>query len=242
MTTGARGIRNFEVMDTIGHLVGIAAASPWALALVAAALVVDGFFPFIPGEMLVVAVASAAAVAGHNPLVVLAVAVPAALAGDLVAYHLGRRLGIERWASGRHPKLARAFAYSRRRLDASPAAMLLTAKFLPFVRVAVTMTAGSARMPLRRYLPLALASVTLYTGFNLAVGTLVGSAAFGVLGNPLVSLGVSLAVGLGAGLGVDALTRLVSRRRAAAAPAAAPSAPSAGRHSRTVAAPATVLN
>jgi len=208
-------------MDSIGHLVGIAAASPWALALMAAALVVDGFFPFIPGEMLVVAVASAAAAAGHNPLVVLAAAIPAALAGDLVAYHLGRRLGIERWADGRHPKLARAFAYSRRRLDASPASMLLTAKFVPFVRVAATMTAGSARMPLRRYVPLALASVSLYTGFNLAVGALVGSAAFGLLGDPLVALGVSLVVGLGAGIGVDALTRLFHRRQAGRAARAA---------------------
>jgi membrane-associated protein len=208
-------------MDSIGHLVGIAAASPWALALVALALVIDGFFPFVPGEMLVVAAASAAAAAGHNPLVVLAVAIPAALAGDLIAYHLGRRLGIERWAGDRHPKLARAFAYSRRRLETSPASMLLTAKFLPFVRVAATMTAGAGRMPLRRYVPLALASVTLYTGLNLAVGALVGSASFGILGNPLVSLGVSLAVGLGVGLAVDGITRLLSRRRrAAAAPVA----------------------
>lgn len=221
MTTGARGIRNFEAMDMIGHLVGIAAASPWALALMAAVLVVDGFFPFVPGEMLVVAVASAAAAGGHHPLVVLAVAVPAALAGDLVAYHLGRRLGIERWASARHPRLARAFAHSRRRLEVSPASMLLTAKFLPFVRVAVTMTAGSTRMPLRRYVPLALAAVTLYTGFNLAVGALVGSAAFGLLGNPLVGLIASLAVGLGAGLAVDALARRLHRRAAAAAAATA---------------------
>jgi membrane protein DedA with SNARE-associated domain len=205
-------------MDIIGHLVGLAAASPWALALMAAALVIDGFFPFIPGEMLVVAVASAAAAAGHNPLVVLAAAIPAALAGDLVAYRLGRRLGIDRWSTARHPRVARAFAYSRRRLEASPASMLLTAKFVPIVRVAATMTAGSTRMPLRRYVPLALASVTLYTGFNLAIGAVVGSAA-GVLGNPLVALIASLAVGLGAGVGVDALMRTFARRRAARATA-----------------------
>lgn len=201
-------------MDTIGHLVGIAAASPWALALMAAVLIVDGFFPFVPGEMLVVAVASAAGAAGHSPLVVLAAAVPAALAGDLIAYHLGRKLGIERWANARHPKVARAFAYSRRRLAARPASMLLTAKFVPFVRVAVTMTAGAGRMPLRRYVPLALASVTLYAGFHVAVGALVGSAAFGLLGNPLVALLVSLAVGLGVGALVDVLTRLAHRRAA----------------------------
>ena len=199
----------------IGHLVGIAAASPWALALMAAVLIVDGFFPFVPGETLVVAVAAAAGAAGHNPLIALAVAILAAFAGDLIAYHLGRRLGVERWAAGRHPRIASAFGYARRRLDANPGSILLTAKFIPFVRVAVTMTAGSGRMPLRRYVPLALASVTLYTAFHVAIGALVGTATVAVLGNPLIALLVSLGVGLAAGALVDVATKAFHRRAGA---------------------------
>jgi membrane protein DedA with SNARE-associated domain len=204
-------------MDTIGHLVALAAASPWGLALVALALVIDGFFPFVPGETLVVATSAAAAAAGGSPWLVLAVAIPAALAGDLIAYHLGRRLGIERWATARHPRLARAFGYARRRLDENPGSILLTAKFIPFVRVAVSMTAGAGRMPFRRYLPLALASVALYTGFHVALGALVGSAAFALLGNPLIALLVSIAVGLGTGVLIDRLGSALRARRPAVA-------------------------
>ncbi|HEY0248846.1 MAG TPA: DedA family protein [Gryllotalpicola sp.] len=200
-------------MQTIEQLAGILAASPWALALVALALVIDGFFPFIPGETLVVAVAAGTAAAGGNPWLVFAVAVPAALAGDLIAYHLGRRLGVARWVSPRRPRLTAAFAQAERRLAENPASILLTAKFIPFVRVAVTMTAGAGRMPFRSYLPLAVASVTLYTGFHVAMGALVGTAAGALLGNPLVALAVSIGMGAVVGALVDVAGKAVRRYR-----------------------------
>jgi membrane protein DedA with SNARE-associated domain len=209
-------------MDMIGHLIAAAAASPWALAAVALLLIIDGFFPFVPGETLVVATAAAAGVAGGNPWLVVAVAIPAALAGDLIAYCVGRRLGLERRVAKRDGRIARAFRQAQRRLATNPASILLTAKFVPVLRVAVSMAAGSMRMPLRRYLPLAVASISLYTGLHVAVGALVGTAAGGILGNPLVALGVSLAVGLGIGLLVDTVVKRWSaraeRRRAARAP------------------------
>jgi len=217
VTTGGAGIRSVERMDFIGHLVTLAAASPWALALVAVALVIDGFFPFVPGETLVLATSAAAVAAGGSPWLVLAAAIPAALAGDLIAYHLGRRLGVERWITPRRPRLSRAFRHAQRRLEVSPATVMISAKFVPFVRVAVPMAAGAGRMPLRRYLPAAALSVTLYTGLHVLIGTLVGSAAFALLGNPVVALAVSLAVGLGVGALVDLLVKAVRRGAAKAA-------------------------
>jgi len=199
-------------MDMISHLIAAAAASPWALAAVALLLIIDGFFPFVPGETLVVATAAAAGVAGGNPWLVVAVAIPAALAGDLIAYGVGRRLGIERRGAKRDGRIARAFRHAQHRLATNPASILLTAKFVPVLRVAVSMAAGSMRMPLRRYLPLAVTSISLYTGLHVAVGALVGTAAGGILGNPLVALGVSLAVGLGIGLLVDTVVKRWSAR------------------------------
>lgn len=186
-------------MAFIGHLIALAAASPWALALVALVLVIDGFFPFLPGETLVVA----AAAAGANPWLLLAVSVAAALAGDLLAFHIGRRLGVDRWISAKRPRLSKAFLTARRRLATDPASILITAKFMPFVRVAVSMTAGASGMSRRRYVPLALASVGLYTGFHVALGALVGTAAGSVLGNPLIALLVSVAVGFAVGAVID---------------------------------------
>jgi len=214
VTTAATGIRNFDAMDTIGHLITIAAASPWALALVALGLIIDGFFPFVPGESLVVATTAVTVAAGGSPWLVLAAAVPAALAGDLIAYRLGRSLGVERWITPRRPRLAKAFGYAQHRLEVNPASILLTAKFLPFVRVAVSLTAGAGRMPFRRYFPLAVASVTLYTGLHVALGALVGSATFALLGNPVIALAVSIAAGLAAGVLIDLLIRGVRALRA----------------------------
>lgn len=211
MTTPASGIRNFVGMD-FGHLITLAIASPWSLALVALFLIIDGFFPFVPGETFVVAAAAAAAAAGGSVWLVLAVAVPAALAGDLIAYHLGRRLGVERWITPKRPRLARAFRFAQRRLEASPASILITAKFLPFVRVAVSMTAGAGRMPMRRYFPLAVTSVTIYTAFHVAIAALVGSAAFAVLGNPLIAMGIAIAFGVLSGILVDLIAKAVRAR------------------------------
>jgi membrane protein DedA with SNARE-associated domain len=171
-------------MDFTGHLLGLLTASPWALAALAALLIVDGFFPFVPGETLVVGVSAATAAAGGNPWPLLAVAVPASLAGDLIAYGLGRRIRLAEWRVMRRPKAAAVFAYVRRRLDQSPASILLTAKFVPVVRSVVPMTAGAGRMPLRRYLPLTVVSVTAYTAFHVAVG----AAAAAWLPNPAIAL------------------------------------------------------
>jgi membrane protein DedA with SNARE-associated domain len=209
-------------MDTIGHLIGLAAASPWALALVALVLIIDGFFPFVPGETLVVATAAGLGAAGGNPWIVLAVAVPAALAGDIVAYHLGRHLGIGRWIGRREGRLAAAFQRAQRRLVENPAPFMLTGKFIPVVRAAVPMAAGANRMPLRRYLPLAAASVTIYAGMHVAIGALVGTAAGAVLGNPLISLGSSLGVGLALGVVIDRVGKRLGARSAARTAARVP--------------------
>jgi len=211
-------------MQFLDHLLPLAAASPWALAAVAALLIVDGFFPFVPAETLVVAVTAAAVAAGGSPWIVLAVAVPAALAGDVIAYRLGRRLGTAHWAWMRRPRIAGAFGYAGRRLEASPASILLTAKFIPFVRVAVTMTAGASGMPVRRYLPLALASVTAYTGFHVAVG----AAAASWLSNPLLAVLAAVAVAAGMGALVDLIGRALRRRPARPVLPARPQVPVVG--------------
>ena len=44
-------------MNLFDVILGIA-ASPWSLVLLAALLVVDGFFPFVPGETVVVTLAT----------------------------------------------------------------------------------------------------------------------------------------------------------------------------------------
>jgi membrane-associated protein len=153
------------------------AGSPWAYLVLAGLLIVDGFFPFVPGETGVVTLAALGA-AGHGPQVwlVFVVAVVATMIGDAIAFLIGRKVGIERWAWMRRPRVARAFAWAAAGLVRRPTVFLMIAKFVPYARVAVTMTAGAGRLPVRRYLPISLAASAFYTGYHVTVAVIAGTA------------------------------------------------------------------
>ena len=87
-----------EVMTVIQEAVLGLAGSPWILLAVAVLATIDGFFPPVPSESVIIAVA-VLAVAGDGPslwLLILAGAV-GAFCGDLIAYTIGTKLPIERF-------------------------------------------------------------------------------------------------------------------------------------------------
>ena len=173
------------------------AASPWALVVMAGILVIDGFFPFVPGETAVVTLATLGTTGhGPSPWAVLVVAVAATMIGDGIAFAIGRTVGIDRWAWMRRPRAARAFDWASQGLMRRPALFLMAAKFVPFVRVAVTMTAGAGGLPVRRYLPISFAASTVYTLYHVLVALLAGAT---FAANPLLGAlaGIVLVVLLG---------------------------------------------
>ncbi|MFC5501093.1 DedA family protein [Lysinimonas soli] len=153
------------------------AASPWAYVVMAGILIIDGFFPFVPGETGVVTLAALGA-AGHGPNVwiVLGVAIVATMIGDAIAFAIGRTIGIRRWRWMRGPRVSRAFEWAAAGLLRRPTVFLMVAKFVPFARVAVTMTAAAGRLPIRRYLPISFAASTFYTGYHVIVAVIAGKA------------------------------------------------------------------
>ena len=97
----------------------------------------------IPGEAAVTAFAALGFSTGQPPIAaVIAVAAAAAFAGDALCYLIGRRVGLERWRWMRARRARAAFAWARARLDRSTAAIVFTARFIPFARLAVNLTAG----------------------------------------------------------------------------------------------------
>ncbi len=175
-----------ELTDFLSALAG----SPWAYLVMAGILIVDGFFPFVPGETGVVTLAALGA-AGHGPnvWVVLVVAIVATMVGDAIAFVLGRRVGIDRWPWMRRPRIARAFAWAAAGLLRRPTVFLMIAKFVPFARVAVTMTAGAGGLPIRRYLPISAAASALYTSYHVIVAVIAGTT---LAGAPLLGAAVAI--------------------------------------------------
>lgn len=199
-------------MSTFTDLVLTIVQSPWALAVVCALLIIDGFFPLVPGETSVVALATLGA-SGHGPapLVVLLVAIGGTMIGDGIAFWIGRRVGPSRWAWMRRPKPARALAWAAAHIEGRPGRILVAAKFLPVARVAVTMTAGASDLPVRRYVLMSFVAGSLYSIYHVTVATTAGAL---LSSNPLIALASSLGFGVVSAALIAGLRRLVQWRRA----------------------------
>jgi membrane protein DedA with SNARE-associated domain len=197
-------------VSTFTDLVLTLVQSPWVFAVLAVLLIIDGFFPLVPGETTVVAVATLGA-SGHGPapLAVLVVAIGATVIGDAIAFWIGRTVGPSRWAWMRRPKPARALLWAASHIEGRPGLILVAAKFLPFARVAVTMTAGASALSVRRYLLMSLIAGTLYSAYHVTVATTAGTL---FSSNPLLALASSLGFGL-VSAGVIAGVRRLMRRR-----------------------------
>ena len=86
-------------MQAINDFILAAAGQPWVLVLVLACCVIDGFFPPIPSESVVVGLAAVAVTADvPAPLSLIGTAAAGAFIGDNIAYLIGRGVGTSRWA------------------------------------------------------------------------------------------------------------------------------------------------
>ena len=202
-------------VDVISDLVLQAVASPWLYLAMFAVAVIDGFFPPVPSETVLVASAAVAASTGRPDLVALGlVAAAGAAAGDNIAFAVGRRTGSARFAWMRRPRVAGALARAGAALDRRGAGLILGARFIPVGRVAVNLSAGALAYPWRRFALLSVAAGLCWAAYSIGIGLLAGA---WLKDQPLLSatLGVVLAVGIG--LLVDRLLAVRARRVTASA-------------------------
>lgn len=201
-------------MDILNELIMQAIASPWLYLVLFAVTVIDGFFPPVPSETVLVAAAAVAASTGEGSLLLLgAVAAIGAAIGDNIAFVIGRGLGTTRFAWMRRPRIAAAFAYAQRALDRRSATLILGARYIPVGRVAVNMTAGALGFPWRRFLPLSLIAGLSWSIFSLAIGLLAGA---WIKDQPLLSAGLGIVIALVIGFVIDRIA--AARRRREPAP------------------------
>jgi len=201
-------------MDGVDAWLQAIAASPWALLGMAVLVFADAFLVVIPGEAAVTAFGAVAVEHGALPLAsVVLVAAAAAFAGDLCCYLVGRTVGVERWAWMRGPRVRAALHAARGRLERNAAVVLFTARFVPFARLAVNLTAGAARVSAPRYLGVAGLAALAWAAYQAVIGAVIAAV---VPGGPVVAVVVSVVVAVAIGLGIDlALARRARRRETA---------------------------
>jgi membrane-associated protein len=199
------------ILESLSEFVVNLAASPWVYLVVLAVVIIDGFFPPIPSESIVVAL-GALAISTNAPNLILLVLVTAvgAVIGDTLAYLIGRRIGLNRFAWMRRPRVVSAVGRARTSLDRRAATLLLTARYVPVGRVVVNMTAGATGFPPRRFLPLASISALGWSLCTVFIGVLAGT---WLKNNPVLGAAVAIVIAFALGLLVDAVLSWVARRR-----------------------------
>jgi membrane protein DedA with SNARE-associated domain len=184
----------------------------WALPTLFALVLADSFLVVLPGEAAVTAFGALAVSTGSPPLaLVIAVAALAAVCGDAVLFSVGRSVGLERWRWMRAPRAQTAFAWARVRLQRSAGAVVFTARFIPFARIAVNLTAGAAGISAARFLAIDALAAVGWAAYQAVIGAVVG---WVVPGGPGVAVLVSIGVALALGFALDAVVTRVGRRRA----------------------------
>ncbi|KQV07426.1 DedA family protein [Leifsonia sp. Root112D2] len=200
-------------MDAITQLVMQAVASPWIYAIVFALVVIDGFFPPVPSETLVVAVAAIGVSAGApNTWVIVLLAAIGAAIGDNIAFFIGRRIGVRRFAWMRRPRVVRAVDRAAQGLERRAATLILTARYIPVGRIAVNMTAGATGFRWRTFWPLTLAAGACWSVYSVLIGILAGQWAHS---QPLLAALVGIVIAVTLGVSVDLLLSARARRRVA---------------------------
>lgn len=181
--------------------------------LVFALTIADAFLVVLPSETVVVALAALSMSTGAPQLALLVpVAAVGAMIGDAACYLIGRRIGHTRFRWMRSPRVAATIRWAQRALDRRAAVLILTARYVPFARIAVNLTAGAMRFPVRRYTPLTVIAGCAWAVYNTVIG-----AVFGVWlqENPLLAVLVSVVVAILLGMLIDLVSAKIAERRRA---------------------------
>lgn len=181
------------------------AGSPWLLVVVFSLATIDGFFPPVPSESVVISVAVLATTGGGPNLLLLVLAASAgAFAGDIIAYTLGSKIPVHRMALFRRPRGERALHRAAQSLAARGTLYILSARFIPIGRVAVNMTAGAVGYRRSRFIGVAAVAAVFWGGYS----TLLGMSAGVVLhDHPIIAVLVGIVGGVLIGLLIEAVMR-----------------------------------
>lgn len=145
------------------------------LAIIFAVAYLDSVVPIVPSETMVI-VGGVAAGAGEQPLlaVILCGAV-GALLGDTSAYLLGARLSrVIRRRAERSPKLARRLEWANQQISMRGGPLLVTARFIPGGRTALTVSCGITHQPMRWFVAWILVAVSIWATYAGVLGYVFG--------------------------------------------------------------------
>jgi membrane-associated protein len=188
--------------------------SLWLYPALYTVSLIDGFFPVVPSESVVIASSSvwaASDLAWWQPgtpwiLAIWLSAAAGAWTGDQVAYFIGTKVDVRNLRIFRNRRGVATLAWAEHALERRGTTFIVAARHIPMGRVAVNVTAGALRYPRRRFMAIDAVAVAIWAAWGVAIGTFAGA----LLGdNLLLSIAVGITGGILIGLAVDKIMSAV---------------------------------
>jgi len=190
----------------------------WYLGVIFGLAYLDSVLPIVPSELCVIigGVAVSTGGARYSLWLVIACGAAGAFLGDNSAYGLGRLFAdrFERRAA-RKAGFRKRLQWADDQLESRGGPLLITARFIPGGRTALTLASGITRQPHRWFAGWASIAAVIWAGYAAGLAY--------VIGKPFAdNHTAALLVAFGAALVVNVAIEVVRKVRGHAKPAAAP--------------------
>jgi len=148
----------------------------WFLLVIVGIAFFDSIIPIVPSETAVILGGVAAGQGDQNLLLVILAGAVGAFCGDNAAYVIGRRFSpaINRRAQ-RNEKTRRRLDWAREQIRKRGGALLITARFIPGGRTALTMTSGLTNQPRAWFAGWVAVAAVIWASYAAGLGAIFGN-------------------------------------------------------------------
>lgn len=146
--------------------------------------------PFLPGDSLLFAAGAVASLGSINVVILGALLIVAAIVGDTVNYHIGKKLGSSltkkprRWLNKKHLDRTHAF------FEKHGGKTIIFARFVPIVRTFAPFVAGAGAMTYGKFILYNVVGAVAWVGLLLGAGYFFGQIPVVKNNFTLVTLGI----------------------------------------------------
>jgi membrane-associated protein len=149
----------------------------WFLLVILAIAFFDSVIPVVPSETCVIIGGVAAGLGHQNLSLVIASGAIGAFVGDNTAYQIGLRASdwFQRRAE-RKPKFAKKLAWAQQQIKSRGGLLLITARFIPGGRTALTLSSGITRQRRWWFIRWVALAVTIWATYAAMLGRIGGEA------------------------------------------------------------------
>jgi len=147
----------------------------WFLLVILGIAYFDSIIPVVPSETTVILGGVAAGAGDQNLLLVILAGAVGAFLGDNTAYLIGRRFAPRIAARGeRNPKTAKRLLWASEQIKRRGGLLLITARFIPGGRTALTLSSGITHQPWRWFAPWVAVAATIWATYAAGLGAIFG--------------------------------------------------------------------